>query len=276
VPQTCYRHPNRETNVACSNCERPICPDCMVDTPVGMRCPECAGRPTGAKRAAAVLGSSNTPYATYTLIALNVLVFFAEVTQGSSLGGFDASGEIFFNGALYGPLVADGEWYRLVTSGFLHAGIIHLAFNMFVLFVLGKILEPSIGTPRFVAIYFVGLLAGSLGALLLDPRALTVGASGAIFGLMAATFIIARHRGVDQVASQIGIWIIINLAFSFGVSSISLGGHLGGLVGGGLAALIIAAGERQPRGSGMPLEIGGLSVMAAVAIAGAILFANSL
>ncbi len=274
MPQTCYRHPGRETAVSCSNCERPICPDCMIDTPVGMRCPECTGRPTGARRAVAAM-RSGTPYATYTLLALNVLVFMAQISQGSSFG-FDASGEIYTNGALFGPFVADGEWYRLITSGFLHAGFIHLAFNMFVLYVLGTLLEPSIGTARFVAIYFVSLLAGSLGALLLDPEIPTVGASGAIFGLMAATFVIARQRGAEQVASQIGFWIVLNIVFSFAISNISIGGHLGGLVGGFLAAMVVVAGERQTAGARLPLEVGGMSALAAVAIAGALVFVQTI
>jgi membrane associated rhomboid family serine protease len=215
--------------------------------------------------------SGPTPYATYGLIAANVIVFLAELASGSSAGlGFTAGGDVYRHGALYGPAVANGDWYRLITSGFLHAGLLHIGFNMFVLFVLGRVLEPAIGSLRLLAIYFVSLLAGSFGALLLDPTTPTVGASGAIFGLMAATFVIARRRGVDQVASQIGIWIVLNIALSFSISGISIGGHLGGLVGGALAALAVSHGERQPGRSGLPIEIGGMSVIAAVAVAGAL------
>src|SRR6476619_4314005 len=178
--------------------------------------------------------------------------------SGSNSGfGFDASGEVFRKGALYGPAVANGDWWRLVTSGFLHAGFLHIAFNMFVLFVLGRILEPAIGSARLLGIYFVSLLAGSFGALLVDPQTLTVGASGAIFGLMAATFVIARRRGVDQVASQIGFWIVLNLVISFASPQISIGGHVGGLSAGGLCALLITQGERQTGRGGLPVEIGG-------------------
>lgn len=271
----CYRHPDRETSVACSNCERPICPGCMIPTPVGMRCPECAGGKRATQRVVSAF-SGATPYATYTLMALNVIAFLAELATGSDAVTFRGTGDVYVHGALYGPAVAHGDWYRLITSGFLHAGLIHIAFNMFVLFVLGRILEPAIGTPRFVAVYLAGLFAGSFGALLLDPTTPTVGASGAIFGLMAATFVIARQRGVDQVAGQIAFWILFNLVISVSNPEISLGGHLGGLIGGGLAALIVAHGERQAGRRGLPVEIAGMSMVAAVAIAGALVFVQTI
>ncbi len=110
--------------------------------------------------------------------------------------------------------MAEGEWYRLVTSGFLHASLIHIGFNMLLLFFLGRLLEPALGTPRFLVLYFASLLAGSFGALLLDPNALTVGASGAVFGLAGATFVIARGRGMNALAGEIGFLIVFNLVFS--------------------------------------------------------------
>ncbi len=272
----CYRHPDRETNVACSNCERPICPDCMTPTPVGMRCPECAGKTTQVKRApASVSGlSAGRAPATYALIAINVAFFVAEVASGSSAGiSFSGGGSVFHNLALDGPQVANGDWYRIVTGGFLHAGVLHIAFNMFALFILGTLLEPAIGSPRFLGIYGVSLLAGSLGALITTPNALTVGASGAVFGLMSAAFIIARHRGLEQVAGQIGIYVLINLAFTFGVSGISVGGHIGGLIGGALAALVVAFGERRRVGG----AVEGLMLVAlgAAAFAGCLAAASA-
>jgi membrane associated rhomboid family serine protease len=271
----CYRHPSRETNVACSSCERPICPDCMTPSPVGMRCPECAGGTRRVRRAGAAL-RTGTPYATYALLAINVIVFLAELGGGGDAASIEGGGQLIRDGGLFGPAISDGgEYYRILTSGFLHAGPLHLLLNMFVLYILGNLLEPAIGTLRMLAIYFVSLLAGSFGALLLDPNTLTVGASGAIYGLMAATFVIARRRGIEQIASQIGLWLVINLAFTFSVPNISIGGHLGGLAGGALAALVIAAGERQ-RAATMPLEVGGLSAIALAAIAGALLAAESL
>lgn len=247
----------------------------MVDTPVGMRCPECAGRPTGVRRAAAAL-QSGTPYATYALMTVSVLVFLAELGGGGGAGSVEGGGTLIIDGGLHGPSIAEqGEWYRIVTSGFLHAGPLHLLMNMFVLYVLGTLLEPAIGAARLIGIYAVSLLAGSFGALLLDPDTITVGASGAVYGLMSATLVVARRRGIEQVASQIGLWLAINLVFTFSVPGISIGGHLGGLAGGALAALAITAGERRGRGA-MPIEVAGLSAIGAIAIAGALLAAENL
>jgi membrane associated rhomboid family serine protease len=243
MAQVCYRHPNRETGVSCSNCGRPICPDCMTPTPVGMRCPECARQRTKVTRGVGEASLLARAPATFLLIAANVAVFFAEIATGS--GGFGTiTSSLIPEFGLFGPSVADGEWYRLLTSAFLHAGLYHIAGNMVLLFFLGRILEPGIGTPRFVGVYFVSLFAGSFGALLLSPDSLSVGASGAVFGVLAATFVIARGRGVDALASTLGILILLNLAFSFGVRGISVGAHLGGLAAGLLCALFILAGER--------------------------------
>jgi membrane associated rhomboid family serine protease len=273
LAETCYRHPDRETGVSCSSCGRPICPECMTPTPVGMRCPECARQSTRVTRGVGEASLGSAAPATFVLIALNVAAYLAEIATGS--GGFSGvQGSLVLDFALFGPSVAEGEWYRLVTSAFLHSGLIHIGFNMFALYFLGRVLEPAIGTPRFVAVYVVSLLGGSLGALLLDPNALTVGASGAVFGIFAATFVIARHRGLDAYASSIGVIILLNLAISVSVPNISLGGHLGGLVAGGLCALAIAAGERGMLGRNhFPAELaamialGTLSFAAAIAIA---------
>lgn len=266
MAQTCYRHPDRETNVSCSRCGRPICPDCMYDSPVGMRCPECARDRTRARVSTA---RASAPYGTYALIALNVIVFIAEIGGGGGATSLEGGGRLIADGGLLGPAVADqGEWYRIVTSGFLHAGPLHLFLNMLVLYILGTVLEEGIGTARMLGIYFVSLLAGSFGALLLDPNQLTVGASGAVYGIMSATFLVARQRGVEQLASQIGLWVILNLVFTFAVPGISIGGHLGGLAGGAVAAMVILAGERRRVGIGA--EALGLLGIAVVSVAGAL------
>jgi membrane associated rhomboid family serine protease len=272
MAETCYRHPNRETNVSCSRCGRPICPDCMTPTSVGMRCPECAGERTRARGIA--FGRREIPYATYALVALNVIVFAAEVGAGGGAASFEGGGELIQEGGLFGPAIADqGEWYRIFTSGFLHAGPLHLFLNMFVLYILGGILEPAIGAARLAGIYLVSLVAGSFGALLLTPDELTVGASGAVYGLLAAGFLVARQRGVEQLASQIGLWVIINLAFTFSVPNISIGGHLGGLAGGAAAAALILAAERRAGTNVRLAEAAGLVGIGAVAFAGALLAA---
>ena len=174
--------------------------------------------------------------------------------------------------ALRGSAVADGEWYRIVTGGFLHAGPVHLLFNMFALYVLGSMLEPAIGTPRYVALYFASLLAGAFGALALTGAAEnTVGASGAIFGLFGAAFVIARGRGLDSIAGQIGLLLVINLALTFGIPGISIGGHLGGLAGGRSARLAIVAGDRGMLGARrLAAELALIGAVGIVSIAGAI------
>jgi membrane associated rhomboid family serine protease len=272
MAETCYRHPDRETRVSCSSCGRPICPDCMTPTPVGMRCPECASQ-----RTRVVRNPTGTPSglgafpATYVLIAVNVIVFLVEIANGAGGLMSEQISQFVADFALYGPSVADGEWYRLLTSGFLHVNLIHIGFNMLILFFLGRLLEPALGTPRFLILYFASLLAGSLGALVLNPNALTLGASGAVFGLASATFIIARGRGMDALASQIGFLILFNLFFSLASARISLGAHLGGLIGGALCALAIVAGEKGMFGRNrLPLEIAAMVLVAAASVAGAL------
>lgn len=243
APETlhCYRHPDRETLVSCSNCERPICTSCMTQAAVGVRCPECAGGKAGAPQRAKARGAatSGMAVATTALVAINVLAFLAEMAQGIAVRGVGGS-ELIDQGAIYGPAIADGEWYRLVTGGFLHAGIIHIAFNMYLLWILGGALERYIGTGRFLAIYFAGLLWGSAGALVLSPDARTVGASGAVFGLMAALYLLERQRGIALLGGSVGMLLLLNLAITFFFPGISIGGHIGGIIGGAAAAFILS------------------------------------
>jgi membrane associated rhomboid family serine protease len=258
---TCYRHPQRETGVSCSNCGRAICTDCMTSTPVGMRCPECSRQRT---QVHTLRSMTTDPIATYVIIAICVLAYF-----GSRAGG---TGRAFNELLLYGPAVADGEYWRLVTSGFLHAGLLHLLFNMYVLYWLGRMIEPAIGTARFLALYGTALLAGSLGVLLLSFDSRTVGASGAVFGLMAAAFVMQRSRGIDPMASGLGPVILLNLGITFLLPGISIGGHLGGLIGGAVAALAMDQLAGRRRGIALPvaacLAIGAVAAVAAVAVAG--------
>jgi membrane associated rhomboid family serine protease len=274
MAQTCYRHPNRETAVSCSSCGRPICPDCMTPTPVGMRCPECMRQRTRVVRnPTGVEGRLGAFPATVGLIVVNAIFFLIEVATGP--GGLgEQSGSFVYHLILYGPFVAEGEWYRLVSSAFLHANIFHIGFNMLLLYFLGRLLEPALGTPRFVVVYFAALLAGSFGALVADPNAASLGASGAIFGLAGAIFVIARGRGLDALAGQIGILIVINLLYSFAVPDISIGAHIGGLLAGVLCGLVIVAGERGMLGPRhreaeyvVMVLVGVVSVLGALAVA---------
>jgi membrane associated rhomboid family serine protease len=273
--QTCYRHPNRETGVSCSNCGRPICPECMTSTSVGMRCPECARQTTKVRVGQAAFGSdaSKMP-ATFALIGINVIVFLVELAGGGA-GSLSGGGTVIHDAGLRGPEVANGDWWRVITGGFLHAGFLHILLNMYVLYIAGSVLEPGIGTPRFLGIYFVSLIAGSLGALIVDPNSLTVGASGAIFGLMAAVIVVARGRGVEQIASQFGLFVVLNLVLTFSISGISVGGHIGGLIGGAVAAMLVIFVERRMSGRpGFTLELAGIVVMIAATFAGALAVAG--
>ena len=272
----CYRHPNRETFVSCSECGRPICAECMTAAPVGQRCPEHSGQPQGVRRVSSGMRRGTFEgvgaICTKTLVAINVLIYLFTASQG---GGLNApGGKLFRNWELFGPAVANGDWWRLFTSAFLHASLIHIGFNMFALFFLGRILEPSIGTPRFVGVYFAALFGGAFGALLLDPNALTIGASGAIFGIFGATFVVARGRGFDAVASSIGVVLLINLALSFGAANISLGGHLGGLAAGVLCGAAIIAGDRGRLGENrLAVEMAVIVGVLLLAILGALAIA---
>lgn len=243
----------------------------MTPTPVGMRCPECANQRTKVVRGVGEATLANAAPATLALILLNVAAYLAEVATGS--GGFYkiVNSSLIIEFGLFGPFVSEGEWYRLVTAAFLHEGLLHIGGNMLLLFFLGRILEPGIGTPRFVLLYAVSLLAGSFGALLFSPDSLSIGASGAVFGVLGATFVIARGRGVDALASSVGILILLNLAFSFSDPRISIGAHVGGLVAGVLCALLIVAGERGVLGARhFPAEMIAMTAIGVVSVVGAL------
>jgi membrane associated rhomboid family serine protease len=273
---TCYRHPSRETGVSCSNCGRPICPDCMTTTPVGMRCPECAKQRT---KVVPMRSLATIPRVTYALIAINVAAFLAE---GNISFGGQPTNKVYEEGALFGSLpglahlgVAHGQWWRVVTSGFLHENLIHIGFNMYVLYILGLQLEPVLGRVKFGTIYAVALLTGSLGALLVTPHSPTVGASGAVFGIMGAFAVELRARKLPLMQGRmggIGGLIAINLVISFTIPGISWGGHVGGLIGGALAALLIQFGDRMRQPA---LALAGCVVIAAAAFAGSIATAKS-
>lgn len=237
----CYRHPGHETAVACSACDRPICPDCMVFAAVGIKCPECAGRATGvahrgASRVRAAAGRGTGPVLTKGLIGLNVVAFLVQIAQSNETNGL--GGELFTRGYLYGPAVAGGDWWRLVSAAFLHAGPIHLLFNMMMLWWFGGPLETLVGRARFLGIYIVSILAGSAGALLVSPTEATVGASGAVFGILGAGLVLERNN-INVFGGSALLVVAFNLVLSFVFSNISIGGHLGGLAGGALAMLVL-------------------------------------
>ncbi len=231
----------------------------MRQASVGFHCPECT-KSSGQK----ILRPRDLvarPIVTQVLMALNVAVYV--YGMGGGLGTRD---QVIIDGAVAGPPVAAGEWYRLVTSGFLHAGLIHIAFNMFILFRLGELLEPALGRVRFTVLYFVSMLSGSLGVIALQPDRFAVGASGAVFGLMGATFVVMKARGIDPMASGIGPTIMLNLIITFTIPGISIGGHVGGLIGGAAVGWLFAVGG--PRYLKDPAVTIGAAVILGVVVAG--------
>ncbi|MEO6569936.1 MAG: rhomboid family intramembrane serine protease [Ilumatobacteraceae bacterium] len=210
---------------------------------VGSHCLECAKAARPDVRTRARFWNARQPaLVTSAIIAVNVLVFVAGVVADpGSIGGRIT--QIHLDLALNEQfLQIDHEWYRLITSGFLHYGIIHLGFNMYLLYMLGQMLEPTLGRIRFGLVYLASLLGGSLGVLLIDPNSLTAGASGAVFGLMGLVFVGIYLHGANPMSSSIGTLLMINLFLTFMLrGSISVGGHLGGAAAGAICALVVMA-----------------------------------
>ncbi len=282
---TCFHHPDRETGRSCTRCGRPACPECLRDAPVGSHCFECLRNapPVVRYRPPKPGQSSAGPGARFTvtnvIIALNVAVFAVGVGMGSDIAR--GRGELARDLGLYGPFVSiDNEYWRLLTSGFLHFGFIHLAFNMFVLYRIGETLESGMGKLRFSALYLAALLAGSCGALVASPDALTAGASGAVYGLFGALALAWRSRGQSVWQSGIGPVIAINLLLTFTIPGISVGGHIGGLVGGGLCAVGLfgpSAMVGRQTGKRPTMLVGLLTCLAvaAVSVVGALVAASA-
>ncbi len=262
----CYRHPDRPATLRCTRCERPICVDDAIDAPVGYLCPECARQPKHVRRAQRRVRGAASAQGTTTLLVIIGVVFLGQLAMPELLvrGGL-VGGAIAGDGTLIG--VAAGEWWRIVTSGFLHSrNFLHIAFNGYLLYQLGNMMEPGIGTNRFVAIFFAGLFGGSAGALLLNWGALTIGASGAVFGLMGAAMVLMHRRGINPMQTGIGTLVVLNLVITFLVPSVSIGGHIGGLIGGALVALPLR-GRTQDGATAWVIAavLGGLALFAGVA-----------
>ena len=246
----CYRHPNREAGRNCTRCGRPACSDCLVQAAVGSHCLECAKAAQPDVKTRAVLWNARQrAVVTMALIAVNVAVFvIVGIADTGSFGGRGSISQLQFDlGLNKGLLQFNHEWYRLLTSGFLHFGIIHVGFNMVLLYQLGRLLEPVLGRTKFAMLYFAALLAGSFGSLLLDPgNAIAGGASGAVFGLLAAAAIGLYRQGVNIFSTGIGTVLILNLVLTFTVSNISIGAHVGGAVAGAICGLGMMAPRWKP------------------------------
>jgi membrane associated rhomboid family serine protease len=240
----------------------------MTVTPVGMRCPECSSQKT---RVMNMRNMASRPRVTFALIAINVVVFLAEQGQ-LTITGATIHGQVFEEGVLYRYGVGvEHEYWRLLTSGFLHENLLHIGFNMYLLYLLGMMLEPALGSVKFAAIYFTSLLAGSFGALF-ATAAPTLGASGAVFGLMGAAAVELRSRRMSVMESGIGGLIVINLILSFTLSGISVGAHIGGLIGGTLAGLAIRTADDRHRswlGLAACVALSAASIVGAIDVAGA-------
>jgi len=268
----CYRHPDRETGLSCSECDRPICYECMTPAPVGIRCPEHSGKPQGVQRVTRTVQRAGFEgggaIVTKILVAVNVAVWALMLAQGGSLSD-PGTGKIFEKGVLYGPFVAQGDWWRLLSSAFLHASVSHVALNMVALWFVGGALEHALGRGRYLLIYVVSALAGSAGALLQTPLTPVLGASGAIAGLIGAALVMERQGFLvlgGSTMSTIVINVVFNLAFHNGLS---WGGHLGGFVGGALCALVLS---RFGRGHAAyskfdPISVAGIVVVGIASIA---------
>ncbi len=267
---TCYRHPEREAGVRCQRCDRFICPSCMNTASVGFHCPDCAK--AGKQKVYTGPGLFlSQPTVTYALIAINVLVFAVSVAMGDGLAfGSVARDGLLAEGGAFAPFIAEnGEWWRIITSGFMHFGAMHLAFNMYALYILGPQLERSVGPVRFVLIYFACLVAGSFGALLVTPLGLTAGASGAIFGLLGVAVFAARSVGLSIWDTGLGSVLLLNFVITFGWSSVSVGGHLGGFLAGLLCGWLVYDVARRTRLPKFALE-GAFVLLTLVCFAGAL------
>ncbi|MFC8964571.1 MULTISPECIES: rhomboid family intramembrane serine protease [unclassified Streptomyces] len=251
---TCYRHPDRETGVRCTRCERPICPECMVSASVGFQCPDCirGGSGTGhaptATQPRTIAGGTVTAdprLVTKVLIGLNVALYLVQRVVGDSFTDqFTLFGRALLSGELQG--VAEGQWYRMLTSMFLHGSPTHIIFNMLTLWWIGGPLEAALGRARYISLYFISGLAGSaLCYLLTAPNQPSLGASGAIYGLFGATAVLMRRLNSDM--RPIIALLVINLIFTFGWSGIAWQAHIGGLVAGVVVGYAMVHAPRERR-----------------------------
>ncbi len=287
----CYRHPDTETGRRCTRCGKPACNQCLTTASVGSHCPDCVKAAQPDLKTRAKFWSAGQPnLMTMVLIGINVAVFIGVLLwtrDSDALAGRTTEAHLDF--ALSKSILADGtlpstrgvpiqftepgQWYRLVTSGFMHYGVIHIALNMYFLYVLGPMLEPQLGRVRFLLLYFASLLGGSLGVLLLDQGGLTAGASGAVFGLMSAAAVGLWHRGINPFSTSIGRILLLNFFLTFFIGGISIGGHLGGAVAGALCGSVMLAPGHKPTKVwatyATPVAVGLVSVVLSVLIVNA-------
>jgi membrane associated rhomboid family serine protease len=263
-PQTvCVRHPDRPTALTCTRCGRPSCPECLREASVGHQCVDCVGRASqGVRRGTTVAGAEavdRRPVVVWTLIVLNVAVYAWTAVQARSIAN-NANSPLFDAWALAPGLVAQGDWWRLLTAGFLHIGPLHIASNMFALWVLGRDMETALGRGRFLALYLISLLGGSAAVMLFyAPNQSVAGASGAVFGLMGGLLVVLLRvrRPVGQV---IGL-IVVNIVIGQLVPGISLTGHIGGLITGAVVAAALVYAPRRNQTAVQVAALAGITVV---------------
>ena len=262
----CYRHPDRQSFILCQRCGRTICTSCQTQAAVGVHCPECVREARGSapktksRARMAFSRSSSAPVVTYSIIGLTAVVFLLQLLTGGSFN--NASTGSVGQSLLYYPPLTTFEPWRMLTAAFVHGNFLHILFNMYSLFIFGPVLESMLGRGRFIVLYLMAAFGGSLAVLVLAPLTPVVGASGAIYGLMAAFFVIQRRLGGNS--SQLLIVIGLNLVAGFFISGISWQAHVGGLIVGGIAAFVLV----RTRGPRQRLaQIGLLAALGALLIA---------
>jgi membrane associated rhomboid family serine protease len=284
VVTTCYRHPDREAGRRCTRCGRPACSECLVQAAVGSHCLECAkaAKPSVQTRAK-YWNARQFTLVTTVIMGINVLVFVAMVlADPKALGSriTDWHARLGLGKAILEVPVLitkdyvsqPHEWYRLVTSGFIHFGILHIGFNMLLLYQLGQLLERALGRLRFALLYLASLLGGSAGVIMLEGGhvGLSGGASGAVFGLMAAAAVGMHRRGINVFSTGIGTVFVLNLVLTFTIPGISIGAHVGGIVVGAICGWIMLAPAYRPlppwSAWATPVALALLSVLISVAI----------
>ncbi len=277
---TCAFHPDRETFRSCSRCGKPACHDCLIDAPVGAQCRSCvkAAKPTATQQIRSQVRQPTL--VTQILLGSFVAIFVLGAVKSGNLSVGLGSGSTVLHEkfALFGPSVKEGQWYRLLTCGFLHYGLIHLAFNGYAMWNVGQVLERGLGRWRFLALFIVSVLGGSAGALLLTPNVPTAGASGGLFGFFAAGFMGSRARGIPFGASGWGPTLLVNLFITLSIPGISLGGHAGGAVAGAICGSVLL-GRRSLIGTKASRDKQDALVLATVGLVSivvAILAANGL
>jgi membrane associated rhomboid family serine protease len=284
----CYRHPDREAGRRCTRCGKPACSSCLVQATVGSHCLDCSKAAQPDLKTRARFWSARQPVLITTiLIGINVAIFIAILVisaDPAALSGAVTNAHLdlgLSRDVLEQQILWQGDdgsvyvtepygWYRLVTSGFLHFGIVHIGLNMFFLYVLGPMLEPVLGRVRFLLLYLASLLGGSLGVIVLDSGGISAGASGAVFGLMAAAAVGQWRRGINPFTTGIGATLLLNLVITFAIPGISIGGHLGGAVAGAICGAVMLAPAYQgiPKWAtyATPIAVGLGSVVAVVVI----------